>query len=147
MTQDRTIGTLIPEGRKVSAQGEDFTILPFRVKHLKAVLKQFKGFNIASVGADLDILGMLNGPHADGLYDAAALATGKDREWVDELYPHELLAIVTAVVEVNLDFFGRHGAQALVRNGLAAEIEASVQSSGEKSSTSLLALDTASPTS
>ncbi len=148
MTQDRTISTLMPEGRKVTAQGEDFTILPFRVKHLKAVLKHFQGLSISSIGADFDIAGILNGPGQDGVFEAIALATGKDRAWVDELYPHEALGLAKAVFEVNIDFFAQHGEQVMgvVQNGLAAQVE-DAPLSGEKSLTSSSALDTASPTS
>ncbi|MCB1630603.1 MAG: hypothetical protein H7A12_07270 [Pseudomonadales bacterium] len=49
----------------------------------------------------------------DDLVRAVAIATDQTEDWLGELLPDEFLPLVTAVVEVNADFFVRRVLPAL----------------------------------
>lgn len=58
---------------------------------------------------DIDItfdllLGLIE-DHADGLFEAVALLTGRDVEWIRGGDPAEFIELALAAVEVNRDFF------------------------------------------
>lgn len=63
-----------------------------------------------------DLFSAAYGPVAD----FSSLCTGKGRQWFDDLDGDEGLAVATAVLEVNLDFFAERLVPQLVRLGPVA---------------------------
>lgn len=51
--------------------------------------------------------------HGDHLIDAAAVAVRVERSVIEDAAPDEFVALVRAIVEVNVDFFGRAVAKAI----------------------------------
>ena len=74
---------------------------PFYDK-LKAIKDDAKKNPQKDIGIDLFALVV---EHGDAVIDLMAVLTNKDRKWVEDLDLDVLVALFTAVVEVNLDFF------------------------------------------
>lgn len=97
---------LIPEVKAVKAGGEQIVVAPFAFGQLPAVSRH--------IGAVINSLRIVNGSvqlselMADAGEDVIALAgiaAGKPRAWFDTLASDEGLELVSAVLEVNQDFF------------------------------------------
>lgn len=58
-------------------------------------------------GADVDVLLDLIDQHGDKVFEAAALVTGKPRDWLEAGDIAEFITLAQAVVTVNRDFFTR----------------------------------------
>lgn len=98
------------EPRVVTIRGEAIAVPPFASKKLARaarlaapLVESFaNGFEFSPASA-LKLL-----EHTDDVIRLCALATDKDEEFVGNLDPAELMAVATAVVEENADFFIRH---------------------------------------
>ena len=58
-------------------------------------------------GADVDLLLDLIDQHGDKVFEAAALVTGRPRDWLEAGDIAEFIALAQAIVAVNRDFFTR----------------------------------------
>lgn len=83
--------------------------------------------------------------HCDVFVEAVAIATDTKREQIGDLHPDQLVALVSAVLAVNLDFFVRRLVPQL--QALAAVGEQLVQQVGPMSSSASSNTDIAAPTS
>jgi hypothetical protein len=108
---------MAPEPILVSVSGEVIEIKQIRVgqiskamriahpfyENLKAAKDAAKKSDDPGVyGFDIYTLVMEN---TDAIIDMVALLCGKDRGWVEDLSLDDLIAVFSAIVEVNLDFF------------------------------------------
>lgn len=105
-----SLDVYIPAPRLVSAGGKDLAILPLRVRQIPAFTRYVSPVIAPLAGGDL-LTAIATG--GDDLVRAVAVATGESEDWLADLYPDDFLAITTAVVEVNADFFARRVLPAL----------------------------------
>ena len=106
------ITTIIPEPIMVTVHGEDIEVRQIKVGQLTKVMRIAYPFydklralkDTAKDGAPIDLFPLVL-EHSDAVLDIIALLTGKPRTWVEDLEVDELVALFSALVEVNLDFF------------------------------------------
>jgi hypothetical protein len=100
------------DSRSVEFLGEVIEVKPLTIGQLPAFLRHAKPV-LAGVFKDGPVeVGpeeMLNliGEHGDSLCMAVAAATGKSVEHIGRGNPAEFIALASAIVAVNLDFFAR----------------------------------------
>jgi hypothetical protein len=99
---EATLETFFPVPRVEVIAGRRFEILPVRMKHFPRFTAATEPF-IAQVPAGNYLGALLREP--DAVRAAIAIATGAETEWLDDLYPDEMVRLMAAVFEVNLDFF------------------------------------------
>lgn len=115
------LAALFPEPRTVTVAGEAIELRPITVGKLPELTRAVRPMMGAFAGGEPDWMALIE-EHGERLIAACAVATGRKREWIAELMPDEFIALCSAVVEVNLDFFVRRMAPAF--EGFAARIEA-----------------------
>lgn len=98
------LDTLYPQPRRIAAGGETIDVLPLKVRQIPAFSRAIAP-SLQALAAN-NWVGAL-ALHGEALIEACAAATGRSSEWLGELDPDEFLALVTAVLEVNGDFFVR----------------------------------------
>lgn len=118
MSDDLT--TVIPEPIVAKIKGETIEVRQIKVGQLPKAMRiahpfyeQLKSLKDEALKAEKEgkpfTYGMdfykLVMENADPVLEMVALLTGKPREWVDDLEVDELVALFSALVEVNLDFF------------------------------------------
>lgn len=104
---------LFPTGKEISINDENLTIKPFKFGELPKVFKaigpltstlgnilQNRDINFSSIAA----LIMEGG---DSIIDLMVIGSRKPRDWVDELEMDQGVEVLTAIFEVNADFFIR----------------------------------------
>jgi hypothetical protein len=117
------LDVLEPQAREVSYRGERLEIRPLTVGQLPRLVRTARPVldalfaqqalpEMPAEGATVDrdtleLLLDLVGDHGDAVFEAAALAVGRDAEWVAGGDPAEFAELATAVIEVNRDFFVR----------------------------------------
>ncbi|MEO6518825.1 MAG: DUF6631 family protein [Pseudoxanthomonas sp.] len=110
------LDVLEPQGTEVTYRGERLVIQPLAVGMLPKFVRLARPvidvlmdakLDEAAVGADVDVLMDLIGEHGDKCFDAAALVTGRPREWIEGGPIDEFFALAQAVIQVNRDFFTR----------------------------------------
>lgn len=109
--------TIVPEPILVSVNGEPLEIKQIRVGQISKAMRIAHPFYIKlkeakdaakksgseeDYGFDIYALVMEN---TDAILDMVALLVSKDRAWVEDLSIENLVALFSAIVEVNLDFF------------------------------------------
>lgn len=112
MTQDEAeLNALLPDSLKLKIAGETVVLKPLQVKNLKKVLEIMKPMAsyFPSIGATpekepIDFMGLVIN-HTDTVVQLIALFVDKSEEWVGDLNIAELIDILSAIVEMNLDFF------------------------------------------
>ena len=99
-----------PQPRPVTAGGKTINVLPLKVRQIPGFTRAIVPV-LAPLGAgDLATAIAVGG---EDLVRAVAIATDQPEDWLGELLPDEFLALVTAVVDVNADFFARRVLPAL----------------------------------
>ena len=131
------LNTIAPEPILVSLKNEVLEIKQIRVGQISRALRIAHPFyesltqakdsakkskDLGEYGFDVYRLVMEN---TDSIIDMVALLCNKDREWVEELSLDDLIALFSAIVEVNLDFFIQRLLPLL--SGLAVEIGKNIQ--------------------
>jgi len=115
MTEVQQLDTLFPRPTTIvlsSVKGEDgkpveIDVRPIRVGKLAAFMRAVNGLLPAFSDPDnVDIAALVVG-HTDDIIEALRVALDVDREFVDALDLADMVMAVTAVVEVNGDFFIR----------------------------------------
>lgn len=142
-----TLDVFFPEPRRETVAGRTFDILPLRARQFGAYARASAPFARAIPEADY-LWAIIH--HHDAVVAALAIATGAEPEWLGDLYTDDLLRLLAAVSEVNLDFFARRllpardAATAAMRS-LMAEREAEMARTGDASSPGSSGADTALP--
>lgn len=107
---------LEPAPTEVSYRGERLEIQPLTIGQLpkfvriaRPVIDMLLDADLDSLaaGADVDLMMDLIDKHGEKVFDAAALITGKPRDWIEGGDPAEFIALALKFVEVNRDFFTR----------------------------------------
>lgn len=118
-----------PEPCEVVVAERRIALLPLRIRQLPAFSRAVS--KVAPLLAEGRLIEAL-AADGDGVIEAVAIAADVEREWLDELYPDAFLDLVAAVVEVNLDFFGRRLRPAL--EAAQERLTAATTFAGESSS-------------
>lgn len=100
------IETMIPQPMEVEIRGEAVSISPLKVRQLPGVLRRLRGLWRHFEGESPDVMEML-AESSDDLIDAVSVAVEKPRQWIEDLQLNEMIQLVSAVIEVNADFFSR----------------------------------------
>lgn len=99
------LDVLVPQPQVLELAGQRLTIRALVVGELPAMLKAVRPFAEQLTG-EPDWLALLC-DYGDALLAALALASRQPREWVDGLALDDAITLVSAVFEVNADFFVR----------------------------------------
>lgn len=94
----------IPKSVTLKVAGMDFVITPLKIGQLPAfaaAITPAYGY----IEQDKFIEAVLH--QYDAVRDAAAIAVGQPKEWLDDLAPDDFVELSTAIYEINLDFFAR----------------------------------------
>lgn len=102
MAKPDSLEVFAPVPREVEIGGRTLAILPLKMRQLPGFARAAAPFMELIVTSDY--MGALT-EHGPAVCDAVAVASGAEREWLDELYPDDMLRLTAAVFEVNLDFF------------------------------------------
>ena len=85
-------------------------VKPFKFTQFPRVIEILSGFS-SSVNVDNleagDIVNLLMRNQGEDLFELMCMASGKDKEWLDELEADEGIEILMKVVEQNMDFFNK----------------------------------------
>lgn len=100
------------DSRSVEFLGEVIEVKPLTIGQLPAFLRHAKPvlagvFKDGPVEIEAEDMLELIGEHGEGLCEAVAVATGKSVQHIGRGDPAEFIALASAVVAVNLDFFAR----------------------------------------
>ena len=99
MTTD--LDTLFPVPQTVQAGGKAIAVTPVRVRQLNAFARAMAPALAALEGSGAALL------QGEQMVGAVAVATGEPESWLLDLPAGEYLALATAVMEANADFFAR----------------------------------------
>ena len=105
------LAALIPEPKTV----EGVIVRPLVVRQISPFVRTLKKFPPEVIdGLQLGRVDPLQvAEHCDVFVEAVSVATGKPQEQIGDMRPDQLINLVGAVVEVNIDFFVRSLAPAL----------------------------------
>ncbi|WP_054008039.1 hypothetical protein [Cypionkella psychrotolerans] len=104
MANTDDLETFFPEVRTVSIAGKTLAIPNLKVRQLSAFAKVSEPFMPLIVTADY--MAVLT-HHTEAACQAVSIVTGTDVAWLMDLDPDEMLRLISAVYEVNFDFFAR----------------------------------------
>jgi len=101
------VALLFPQGKAVTIKGEEMMIKPFGFGKFPQVLALMKGFKPPAEGTTASAfnIGQLLVDNADAVMDLVVLATGKKKEWFDDMGMDEGVDLLKTILEVNADFF------------------------------------------
>lgn len=101
---DHSLEIFAPTPRIICVDGREIAVLPLRMRQIPGFTKA-----VTPVAPYLlaDQMLMAVQVEYDNLRDAIAIATGTEPAWLGDLYPDAFIALASAVVEVNADFFAR----------------------------------------
>ncbi len=97
---------LFPEGKVVVVGGESFIIKPFTFGQIPKVVGAVKKIAGMFQGEQVNVLDVIEQGGEDVLA-LVSMVTGKPRAWFDSVPADEGIALVTAIYEVNADFFAK----------------------------------------
>lgn len=107
-----SLDTFVTEPRMVAAGGKQVAVAPLRVRQIPPFARAIAPAMSAIAGGHMQDVIIA---HGESLVRAVAIATGESEEWLGDLTADEFLALASAVVEVNADFFGQRVAPMLER--------------------------------
>ena len=85
-------------------------VKPFKFTQFPRVIEILSGFS-SSVNVDNldagDIVNLLMRNQGEDLFELMCMASGKDKQWLDELEADEGIELLMKVVEQNMDFFNK----------------------------------------
>ena len=94
----------------VSTKLGGVVVKPFKFTQFPRVIEILSGFsssiNIDNLEAG-DIVNLLMRNQGEDLFELLCMASGKDKEWLDELEADEGIELLMKVVEQNMDFFNK----------------------------------------
>jgi hypothetical protein len=100
---------LNPPEATVQFSGEDVTVTPIRMGKLQAftkVVRPIVGDIVTALDGSGDMLTTIE-LHCDRMIEAVQIATGIERDKLDNALPDEFIGLAKAVIEINADFFAR----------------------------------------
>lgn len=111
------LDVLAPAGASVKYRGEQLEILPLTVGQLPRMVRVARPLIDAVLEMDslpgdddngelLTLVLDLVDKHGEAAFEAAAVATGKPREWIEGGDLADFVSLAKTVFEVNRDFFG-----------------------------------------
>ena len=120
MTDSNTdFQTFPPVPQVVTVAGTALELTPIRLGELPRLLATVRPI-AADLSADLsaepDWLALL-ARHGEAVLELLALATRRDRAWIEGLALDEAVTLACAVFEVNADFFVRRVTPSIARSG------------------------------
>lgn len=98
------LNTLIPQPVVVEAGGETFSVTPIVVREIAPMIAACRPI-VADLATGDPLAALTN--HPDALVRAVAVGARIDEAKLGTMQLDELLALATAVIEVNADFFVR----------------------------------------
>jgi len=104
---------LFPTGKTISINDENLTIKPFKFGELPKVFKAIGpmtstlGNLLQNRDASFAAIAGLITDGGDSIIDLMVVGSRKPREWVEELEMDQGVEVLTAIFEVNADFFIR----------------------------------------
>jgi len=143
MEKTDDLGAFFPEIRTETIKGKTLAVPNVKVRQLVAFGKASEPFMPLVVAADY--MAVLT-HHTDAACRAVSIITGAEVEWLADLDPDDMLRLISAVYEVNFDFFARRLLPEQAAAG-ARMTELMIQLVGEKPSPGLSDADTALPSS
>ena len=132
--------SLAPQAKRVTVAGRDFDLLPVKMRDLKAFSDA--AIPVAPLVLTNRVLEAAT-EHYEGMKAALAIAAKAEPEWLDGLDPEEFFRLVSAVVEVNGDFFVRRLTPLILV--MQAQTQAAIDRLGVPSLPTSGATDTPSP--
>lgn len=141
MDANADLATFFPEPRTEIIAGVTLTIPNLKVRQLAPFGKVADPFMPLILTGDY-LAAVTH--HTDAVCAAVSMVTGADQDWLGDLDPDEMMRLVAAVFEVNLDFF----AQRLLPQKAALQarmLQLLVQLAGEQASLGSSDTDTALP--
>lgn len=108
-----------PLGGAVMFAGREIQVRPLTIGQIPGVMRALKGVDL-SRGLDLADVPALIADHGEGVMLAVSVATGVTLDEVKASPVDEFVALLTAVIEVNADFFVQRVAPVL--NGALARV-------------------------
>ena len=141
MEKTDELGAFFPEIRTETIAGKALSIPNLKVRQLSAFAKVSEPYMPLVVTADY--MAVLT-HHTEAACQAVSIVTGADVAWLMDLDPDDMLRLISAVYEVNFDFFARRllPARAAAGERLMALM---INLVGEKPSLGLSDADTVSP--
>lgn len=105
---------IAPQPHPVTIDGETLTLTPITVGQLPTVMRALRGVNLERL-ADTDLQGLIDliADHGDAIVTAVAAASRQTPERVAALDLMDFIGLLTAVIEVNADFFALRVAPAI----------------------------------
>jgi hypothetical protein len=98
---------LTGEVREVTVAGEVFKIKPFKIGQLGKVMNLVSTLTaFADEDGEIKLLDAFT-KGSESVLSICTIATGKPREWFDDVDVDEGLGLVLAIYEVNRDFFAQ----------------------------------------
>ncbi|OYU38605.1 MAG: hypothetical protein CFE33_15035 [Pseudorhodobacter sp. PARRP1] len=139
MEKTDELAAIFPETRSFTIAGKSLLVPNLKVRQLAAFAKASDPFMPLIVTADY--MGALT-HHTEAACQAVAIVTGADVAWLMDLDPDDMLRLISAVYEVNFDFFAR---RLLPERAAAGErmMALMINLAGEKPSPGLSDADTA----
>ena len=107
--------TFPPVPQVVTVAGTALELTPIRLGELPRILAAVRPI-AADLSAEPDWLALL-ARHGEAVLELLALATRRDRAWIEGLALDEAVTLAAAVFEVNADFFVRQVAPSIARSG------------------------------
>ena len=110
-TKQDQLSILFPEGKEVTIRENVYCIKPFKLGELPKVLKAINPIvgvfaGLAQKNANmLEVVTGILSEGGDNILQLMAIATKQPQEFIDELDLDEGIEVLTAVIEVNSDFF------------------------------------------
>lgn len=102
--QTAELGAFFPTVRSETIAGKTLLVPNLKVRQLAAFSKASEAFMPLIVTADY--MGALT-HHTEAACQAVSIVTGADMAWLMDLDPDDMLRLISAVYEVNFDFFAR----------------------------------------
>lgn len=124
-TADKELVTLVPHQTLKTQNAGEVTIKPFKFTQFPKVIEVLSGFASSISSLDSlqagDIVALLTKNGGEEIFQLLCMATGKDKDWLDELEADEGLELMLIVVEQNMDFFNQRVIPAITNFSTKAE--------------------------
>lgn len=109
MSDTSELNVALATGVEVNVKGEAIKIAPLKLGQLPVIFEKMKTVTAILMNNELtpEALTEMLSSGSTEVFDLMSLVLKKDREWIDDLDLDDGVALLTAILEVNLDFFVR----------------------------------------
>lgn len=106
-TNTQEVSLIFPEGKEITVKKEAIKIMPFGFGKFPKLLALMKDFKEPAPGTEVNIknIAVMIADNSEAVMELCMLATGKKREWLDDVPPDEAVILLRSIFEVNIDFF------------------------------------------